>query len=110
MAPPDVAPVAPRKSTNVAPPAAPAKVSASPAAPEGRIYAHAELPEDVRRQIPAVTIGGSMYSEHAANRMLIVNGQLLHEGDKLGPELTLERIKLKSAVLRFKSYRYEISY
>ena len=51
-----------------------------------------------------------MYSENAANRMLIINGQLFHERDKLGPGLVLVQIRLKSAVLEFRGYRYGISY
>ena len=42
--------------------------------------------------------------------MLIINGQIYHEGDKLSPELTLQQIQLRSAVLSFRGYRYAISY
>lgn len=91
--------------------AVPAEKPAVPAAvPEGRIHTLAELPDDIRRQLPAITVGGSIYSAEAANRFLIINGQIFHEKDKLGPELVLEQIKLKAAVLRFKGYRYEITY
>jgi general secretion pathway protein B len=81
-----------------------------PAKAQDRILRLDELPDDVRRQLPALAIGGSMYSESAANRMLIVNGRLLHEGDPVAPELTLDQIRLKSAVLKFKGYRYQIGY
>ena len=69
-----------------------------------------ELPEDVRAGLPALTVGGAMYSQTAANRMLIINGQVVREGDTLAPGLVLEQIKLKSAVLRVKGLRYGISY
>ena len=87
-----------------------AKPEAGAASAGERIVAQADLPPDIRRQLPALAIGGSMYSENAANRMLIVNGQLFHEDEKLAPEVTLEKIKLKSAVLRFRNYRFEVSY
>ena len=45
-----------------------------------------------------------------ANRILIINGQVLHEGDRIAPELVLEQIRLKAAVLAFKGFRYEITY
>ena len=51
-----------------------------------------------------------MYSDNPSSRMLILNGQLVHEGATLAPGLSLEQIKLKSAVLKFKGYRYEITY
>ena len=84
--------------------------ASTPASAVERIYAVSELPEDVRRSLPALPIGGAMYSKNAADRMLIVGGQILHEGDTIAPELKLEQIRLKSAVFRYKSYRYEVSY
>ncbi len=89
----------------VSPPSAPAS-----AATEPRVYALSELPDDIRRELPTLAVGGAMYSQNPANRMLIVNGQTFHEGDKLAPNLSLEQIKLKSAVLEYKGYRYGITY
>lgn len=82
----------------------------TPSAPsaEGRVYATSELPEEIRRDLPKVVIGGSSYSGDAASRMVMVNGQVFHEGDRLAPGLVLERIRLKSAVLSFKGWRYEV--
>jgi len=57
-----------------------------------------------------VAVGGASYSESPASRMLIINGQIYHEGDKLTPELTLQQIQLRNAVLSFRGYRYAISY
>ena len=91
-------------------PASAADANLTARASEPRIYAPAELPDDVRRELPALAVGGAMYSENAANRMLIINGQVFHEHDKLSPSLTLVQIKLKSAVLDYKGYRYSISY
>ncbi|HEY1393642.1 MAG TPA: general secretion pathway protein GspB, partial [Methylibium sp.] len=79
-------------------------------AAEERIYAPADLPDEVRRSLPQLAIGGSVYSEAPGSRLLIVNGQPLHEGDQPAPGVVLERIKLKSAVMSYKGYRYEISY
>ena len=39
-----------------------------------------------------------MYSEDPGKRMVVLNGQVFHEGDRPVPELTLEQIRLKSAV------------
>jgi general secretion pathway protein B len=69
-----------------------------------------ELPEALKPQLPKLAFGGAMHSDTPANRMLIVNGQLLHEGDAISPELTLERIQLKQATFRYKGYRYTAQY
>ena len=77
---------------------------------DDRIYALNELPDELRNSLPVLTVGGATYSENAASRMLILNGRLFHEGDPLTPELTLQQIKLRSAVLIFRGTRYRISY
>lgn len=98
-------PEVPRK-----PPPAKPKPDTAPAAAEPRIYTPNELPDEIRRSLPALQIGGSVYSEDPASRFLMVNGQLLHENDKPAADLVLERIELKSAVLSYKGYRYRITY
>jgi general secretion pathway protein B len=55
-------------------------------------------------------VSGAMYSGNAASRMLILNGQVFHEGDKVTSDLVLVQIRLKSAVLGYKDYRYSINY
>jgi general secretion pathway protein B len=90
--------------------AASASAAKPASAPEARIYTLNELPDEVRKDLPALEIGGAMYSKTPANRMLIVNGQVFHEGDTLAPGLSLEQINLKSAVLKLKGYRYGISF
>lgn len=94
----------PRVATRSAPPSS----TASPATPA--IQGLGELPEDLRRQLPPLSIGGSSYSENPEGRLLIVNGQVFHEGDQLTNELRLERIELKAAVLSFKGYRYRMTF
>ena len=104
--------VAARKPPAAAAASAPAaaKTSAKASEPEARVSALSELPEEIRRELPALAVGGSIYSKSAANRMLVINGQVFHEGDELAAGLTLEQIKQKAAVLKFKGYRYEITY
>ena len=96
---------------------APAEVPALPPAPasqaapaQPRITSWERLPDDVRRQLPTLAIGGAIYSDNPASRMLIVSGQLLHEGDTAAPGVTLELIRQHSAVLRWKDLRYEVSF
>ena len=77
---------------------------------DARIYKPAELPDEVRRDLPRLVIGGASYSGDAASRIVMINGQVFHEGDQLAANLVLERIKLKSAVLSYKGYRYEVTF
>ena len=92
-----------------APPAVAASLPATRKA-DDRIYAVDELPDDIRRQLPALSVGGSMYSPTPASRLVIINGQVLHEGERITPDLVVQQIRLKSAVLRFKGYRYSLGF
>lgn len=69
-----------------------------------------ELPDEIRRELPQLTVGGAMHSDVASNRMLVLNGGVFREGDQPAPGVMLEEIRLKSAVLRYKGHRYSISY
>ena len=77
---------------------------------EERIYTLDELPDDIRRQLPALSVGGSMYSPTPASRLVIINGQVLREGEHITPDLLVQQIRLKSAVMSFKGYRYTLAF
>ncbi|GAA0752866.1 general secretion pathway protein GspB [Ideonella azotifigens] len=96
------APQAPSPALTAAPPAP----APQPAAADTRVPLVSELPESLRRELPKLAISGSVYSDDPASRFLIVNGEVLHEGAKLGAELVLEQIRPHELVLRFKGQRY----
>ncbi len=77
---------------------------------DDRIYTRAELPEPIRRDLPQLAVGGASYSKDPASRMVILNGRVFHEGDKVAPGLVLQTIKLKAAVLAYKGYRFELAF
>jgi general secretion pathway protein B len=89
-------------------PAAPVPAAPSPAPQAVRRWA--ELPAETRAQLPTVSVSGSTWSKNPAHRMLIVNGQVLQEGQAIAPGLVLERIDPNSAVLNHRGLRYSISY
>jgi general secretion pathway protein B len=90
-------------------PQAPVK-AADAAAPSAPVALLGELPEELRRQIPAITITGAVYSEHPGQRMLLVNAQVLKQGSLVGPELTLEEIRASSSVFSFRGTRFRVAH
>ncbi|UUX95600.1 general secretion pathway protein GspB [Aquabacterium sp. J223] len=84
---------------------APAAPAASAPSAE-RLPSLAELPEALRRELPALSVGGAMYSEQPSQRMLVLNGQVLRERDTVAPGLVLEQIRLRSAVMNYKGQRW----
>lgn len=97
---------APERQASAAPRPTPAQ---APVAPE-RAVPIEQLSAEQRRSLPQLAIGGAIYSDQPAARMLLVGGQLLHEGDTAAPGVTLERIGPRSAVLRWRELRYEVAY
>jgi general secretion pathway protein B len=88
-----------------------ARAPTAAAAPPSASGADASsLPDALRRELPALAFGGASYSKDPASRMVIFNGRVFHEGDTIAPQLVLQQIKLKAAVLTYKGYRYEIGF
>jgi general secretion pathway protein B len=69
-----------------------------------------DLPLNIQNEIPTVTVGGYIYSSKKEDCQLLINKQLLREGEQVAPGLKLERMMPHSAILNYKGYRYRISY
>lgn len=90
---------------------APVPVAAKPAvAPEEPVMNLRDLPEPIQRSIPQVAVGGYIYSKNAADRLLLIDKVLRHEGEEVAPGLVLEKLQPKEAVFNFKGYRYRVPY
>jgi len=89
---------------------APPPVAAAPAPAPERLRTLAELPEDLRRTVPQLAFGGSVYSDTPSQRMVIFNGQVMREGDAVNDELQIEQIRPRSAVLRVRGQRFEMPF
>jgi general secretion pathway protein B len=87
--------------------AAPATTSTSGAADAGPLPL-AELSPQQRAELPPMAIGGAIYSESPSSRFILVNGQVVREGELAAPGVTLERIGPHSAVIRWRGQRIEI--
>ncbi len=105
-------PVAPPPLAAVPAPA-PTPAPAPPVAlapPEEKLPTLRELPEAIAREVPQLAIGGYVYASNPADRLLLVDKVLRHEGEELAPGLTLEKLLPKAAVMNYKGYRYKIAY
>jgi general secretion pathway protein B len=100
---------APAATPDAAAPAATATTAAStvgaPALPRLR-----ELAADLRRELPPLAVSGSVYSPDAPSRMLVLDGQVVREGQSAAPGVLVEQIGPKAAVLSFKGQRFELPY
>jgi general secretion pathway protein B len=83
----------------------PSAAASAPGTSAERVHNFSELPTDVQQAFPKLAVTGGVYSTNAAQRMLIVNGQVFNEGSELAPGVVLEQVRPKSAVLRFRGMR-----
>jgi general secretion pathway protein B len=112
-APVAVAPAAPaaRPRKAEAPVVARAPVAApAPAALEDAVRYARDLPTDIQQQLPRVAFGGYMYSDNAADRLVLVDKTLRREGEEIAPGLMLEKLLPKGAVLNFRGTRYRVGF
>lgn len=91
-----------------APNAAPTRPDVVQEAAPPRAIALAQLPPDLRREWPQLVAGGSVYSDSPASRFVILNGQVVREGESPAPGVTLERIGPKTAIFRWRDKRIEL--
>lgn len=70
----------------------------------------ADLAQDIRSQIPKITISGSVYSEIPSQRRLLVNNLVLAHGNLITPELKLEEIQTHSSLFSFKGTRFRVAH
>jgi len=113
--PPPVATVtpAPRPHPALEPVAAApvADKSAKPAvAQEEPVQNLRDLPEPIQRSIPHITVGGYIYSKNPADRLLLIDKILRHEGEEVAPGLMLDKLQPREAAFNFKGYRYRVPY
>jgi general secretion pathway protein B len=91
--------------------AVPAKAESNAArAPAAALPLFSELPAATRQELPAISLGGYIYSARAAERSILINGKLLREGDSLAPGLRLEQMRPDGVVFGYKDLRFRMNY
>jgi general secretion pathway protein B len=96
------APAAVKKAT---PSAQPPAVAEEEAVPTLR-----HLPEPIQRAVPPLVFGGYMYSANPADRLVLIDKMLRHEGEEVAPGLVLEKLLPKGAVMNYRGYRYRVPF
>lgn len=99
---PATAASAPDQATPTPRPTPPAGAPAPPPA------AAAPAPEPVSASASGLRISGSTWSENPHSRTLIVNGQMVQEGQEVAPGVTLEVIGRQTAIFRRGQERFSL--
>lgn len=68
-----------------------------------------DLPANIRKGLPPLTLAGHVFAENGAKRMIIINNRICREGDMVEDKLYLERIIWEGVVLRYQEVRFRIN-
>jgi general secretion pathway protein B len=83
---------------------------AAPAPAQALAPLLSDLPEATRREIPPLAISGAVYSENPAQRLLLVNGQVLNQGGEVAPDLKVVEIRSNVTEFSFRGTRFRLAH
>jgi general secretion pathway protein B len=66
-----------------------------------------ELPPSIRQEIPNITISFHVYSSNPTERRVMINNELLRQGENLPPGLRVEQITPDGVIISYKGYRFQ---
>ena len=92
------------------PPPVPVPVPAAVPAVPARVPTLQELSPAARQQLPSLSVSGASYSADPAYRMVIDNGQVLHEGDQVVNGVLLEAIAPRQVIFKGLGQRWAQGY
>ena len=98
----------PGPAVAAAPSTTPSRPAPLPAAAAPTATTLAALTPAQRRDWPTLVLGGSIWSDSALSRFVIVNGQVVREGEAAAPGVVVERIGPKAVWLRWRDLRVEL--
>jgi len=70
------------------------------------IIEYHDLPESLNRQIPTITISAHVYSSNPLQRSIVINNNLLEEGDYVLDNLILQEITVDGAIFEYDGTRF----
>jgi general secretion pathway protein B len=82
-------------------------VAAEAGEPLAKTMALGELPQAVRQTLPAIAIALHAYARDPKDRVVMINNQMLRQGDLVAPGLRLEQITQEGVVLGYQGYRIQ---
>jgi hypothetical protein len=90
------------------PPAVEAKSVNNTDAPDLKILELHQLPVDVKKDMPKITITGHIYSNSPSSRLVNINGIIGREGDTVKRRLKVTEITDNAVVFDFKGHHFRI--
>jgi general secretion pathway protein B len=101
---------APRPAEASVPPTPLQRSASAPQAPKVNLPLVKDLPEAIRAQMPPLSVSGVVYSDNPAQRLLLLNGQVVPQGSRVADDLVLDEIHAKSSDFTFRGTRFKLGH
>jgi len=86
-------------------PSLPRSAALAPVPPDRVISVH-ELPDSIRRALPALQVAGFSHGNEPSARLAVINDRIRREGDGVGDGVILEQVTSEGIVLSFRGFRF----
>jgi general secretion pathway protein B len=68
-----------------------------------------DIPYGLQTKIPKLSFAGHTYSKKPSHRMIIINNNILREGDKIAPDTRLVEITWQGVVIDYKTILFRVN-
>ncbi len=75
---------------------------------ESAILELSELPLEIRKDIPDISIIGHIYSGHPSSRLVNINGSIVREGDTVSRSLKVKEITVSGVIFDYQGFHFKV--
>ncbi len=93
---------------NETPNTAPDIIDNPPDKAENDLLELSELPIEIRKDIPDISIFGHIYSGNPSSRLVNINGSIVREGDKVTRNLKVKEITVSGVIFDYKGFHFRV--
>ena len=95
-----------RTSVNAYSPEAYRPVDNNEAEPEQTVLEFEKLPEEIKKELPDISISGHIYSNNPVSRIVNINGRIIREGEDVTTGLKVEEITVSGVIFSYRELRF----
>ncbi len=75
---------------------------------ENKVLEMSQLPEEIKKALPKITIKGHIYSNRPSSRIVNINGIITREGDTVTSGLKVEEITMTGIIFYYEGFRFRM--
>jgi general secretion pathway protein B len=76
--------------------------------PETNVLELSQLPSEIKKKLPDMSISGHIYSNNPGSRIVNINGYIIREGENVIDGLKVEEITMSGVILNYQGFRFRM--